>query len=69
VRQDSIFSSQIKRIHEYKRQLLNALGAIALYFRIKDNPELEFTPRTFIFAEKPLQVIIWQNLSSNLSII
>ena len=52
VRQDSIFSSQIKRIHEYKRQLLNALGAIALYFRIKDNPELEFIPRTFIFAGK-----------------
>ena len=52
VRKDSIFSSQIKRIHEYKRQLLNALSAIALYFRIKDNPQLEFTPRTFIFAGK-----------------
>lgn len=52
VRQDSIFASQIKRIHEYKRQLLNALGAIALYFRIKDNPQIDYIPRTFIFAGK-----------------
>ena len=49
---DSIFDVQVKRIHEYKRQHLTALQIIAMYHRIKCNPNAEFTPRTFIFAGK-----------------
>ena len=49
---DSIFDCQIKRIHEYKRQLLNILHAITLYNRIKAQPEKKFTPRTILFAGK-----------------
>jgi starch phosphorylase len=49
---DSIFDSQVKRIHEYKRQLLNGLRVVALYNRLRDNPMLEMTPRTFLFAGK-----------------
>jgi glycogen phosphorylase len=49
---DSIFDSQVKRIHEYKRQLLNALRVIVLYNRLRENPSLEMTPRTFFFAGK-----------------
>ena len=49
---DTIFDSHIKRIHEYKRQLLNALHIVVLYNRLRDNPNLEFTPRTFFFAGK-----------------
>jgi glycogen phosphorylase len=49
---DSIFDCQIKRIHEYKRQLLNALHATTLYLRLKDNPSLDVVPRTIIFAGK-----------------
>ena len=49
---DTIFDSQIKRIHEYKRQLLNALHIVVLYNRLRDAPNLEFTPRTFFFAGK-----------------
>ena len=49
---DTIFDCQIKRIHEYKRQLLNALHIIVLYNRLRDNPDLEFAPRTFFFAGK-----------------
>ena len=48
----SIFDCQIKRIHEYKRQLLNALRIIVLYNRLRDNPGLAMTPRTFFFAGK-----------------
>ena len=48
----SIFDCQIKRIHEYKRQLLNALRIIVLYARLRDNPGLAMTPRTFFFAGK-----------------
>src|SRR5437868_5795563 len=49
---DSIFDCQIKRIHEYKRQLLNALRIAVLYNRLRENPNLEVTPRTFFFAGK-----------------
>jgi starch phosphorylase len=49
---DSIFDSQIKRIHEYKRQLLNALHIIVLYQRLIDSPTLAVPPRTFFFAGK-----------------
>jgi len=49
---DSMFDVQIKRFHEYKRQLLNVLHIITLYNRIKDNPKLEMVPRTIIFAGK-----------------
>ncbi|MBE9075797.1 glycogen/starch/alpha-glucan phosphorylase [Romeria aff. gracilis LEGE 07310] len=52
VNPDSMFDVQIKRIHEYKRQQLNALHIITLYRRLKQNPDLEITPRTFIFAGK-----------------
>jgi starch phosphorylase len=48
----SIFDSQIKRIHEYKRQLLNALHIVVLYHRLRTNPSLEMPPRTFFFAGK-----------------
>jgi glycogen phosphorylase len=49
---DTIFDSQVKRIHEYKRQLLNALRIIVCYNRLRENPDLEMVPRTFFFAGK-----------------
>jgi glycogen phosphorylase len=49
---DSMFDSQVKRIHEYKRQLLNALRIVVLYNRIRENPNAEIAPRTFFFAGK-----------------
>ncbi|MEG1254479.1 glycogen/starch/alpha-glucan phosphorylase [Clostridium sp.] len=49
---NSIFNIQVKRVHEYKRQLLNALIVLDLYFTLKENPELDFIPVTFIFGGK-----------------
>ena len=49
---ESLFDIQVKRLHEYKRQHLNVLHIITLYNRLKRHPELEITPRTFIFGGK-----------------
>ncbi|HQQ60817.1 MAG: glycogen/starch/alpha-glucan phosphorylase, partial [Lentisphaerae bacterium] len=49
---DSMFDVQIKRLHEYKRQMLNALDIMHQYFELKSNPQAKFTPRTYIFAAK-----------------
>jgi starch phosphorylase len=49
---DTLFDSQVKRIHEYKRQLLNLLHIVVLYNRLRRNPTLEMIPRTFLFAGK-----------------
>jgi starch phosphorylase len=49
---DTIFDCQVKRIHEYKRQLLNALRIVILYNRLRENPSLDMLPRTFFFAGK-----------------
>jgi glycogen phosphorylase len=52
VEPEAIFDTQIKRIHEYKRQLLNALHVVVLYNRLRQNPNLSVIPRTFFFAGK-----------------
>jgi starch phosphorylase len=49
---DSIFDCQVKRIHEYKRQLLNALRIVVLYNRVLENPNLDVVPRTYLFSGK-----------------
>jgi starch phosphorylase len=49
---ESIFDCQIKRIHEYKRQLLNALRIVVVYNRLRENPDRQVAPRTFFFAGK-----------------
>ena len=52
VEPESIFDCQVKRIHEYKRQFLNALRIVVLYNRLRENPGLDMHPRTFFFAGK-----------------
>jgi glycogen phosphorylase len=49
---DTIIDCQVKRIHEYKRQLLNCLRVVVLYNRLRENPNLEIAPRTFLFSGK-----------------
>ena len=49
---ETIFDCHVKRIHEYKRQLLNALRIVVLYNRLREHPDMEVTPRTFFFAGK-----------------
>jgi glycogen phosphorylase len=49
---DSLFDVQVKRLHEYKRQLLNVLNIISIYIDLKSNPNMTFVPRTFIFGAK-----------------
>ncbi len=49
---DTLFDVQAKRLHEYKRQLLNALNIISIYNDLKENPDLDIQPKTFIFAAK-----------------
>ena len=49
---DTIFDAQAKRLHEYKRQLMNALGILMFYNNIVDNPDVKFTPRTYLFGAK-----------------
>jgi starch phosphorylase len=49
---DTVIDCQVKRIHEYKRQLLNALRIVVLYNRLRENPRLDVVPRTFVFSGK-----------------
>ena len=49
---DSIFDMQVKRLHEYKRQHLNVMNIAAAYLALKNNPNMEFTPKTYIFGAK-----------------
>ena len=55
---DSVFDVQVKRLHEYKRQLLNALNIISIYLRLKDDPSLDMRPQSLSSAQRPPPAII-----------
>jgi glycogen phosphorylase len=59
---DTIFDCQVKRIHEYKRQLLNALRIVVLYNRLRENPDRPMLPRTFFFAGKAAPAYVMAKL-------
>src|SRR5262249_1595184 len=59
---DAIFDTQIKRIHEYKRQLLNVLQVVICYNRLRANPALDLPPRTYLFPAKPAPAYRLANL-------
>lgn len=63
---ESIFDVQVKRFHEYKRQLLNIFHIITLYNRLKENPNLDIVPRTFIFAGKAAPAYLQAKLTIKL---
>ena len=60
-----LFDVQVKRLHEYKRQLLNALNIIGLYLDLKDDPNRDVQPITFLFGAKGRPATRWQSASSS----
>ncbi len=58
-RPHTLFDVQVKRMHEYKRQHLNALNIAAQYLYIKNNPNADVVPKTYIFEQRPRRATIW----------